>query len=97
MDGYRAILWGCSSVGRALAWHARGRQFESDQLHHEISLLRAKRTIKKFKCRAVADALNGNRLSRYDNLFIEIKNQRRRTEKAQNPGAKVYGGCSSVG
>ena len=24
---------GCSSVGRALAWHARGRQFESDQLH----------------------------------------------------------------
>ena len=26
--------WGCSSVGRALAWHARGRQFESDQLHH---------------------------------------------------------------
>ncbi len=25
---------GCSSVGRALAWHARGRRFESDQLHH---------------------------------------------------------------
>ena len=24
---------GCSSVGRALAWHARGREFESHQLH----------------------------------------------------------------
>ena len=26
---------GCSSVGRALAWHARGRRFESDQLHQK--------------------------------------------------------------
>ena len=30
---------GCSSVGRALAWHARGRRFESDQLHHYFSLV----------------------------------------------------------
>ena len=29
-----AILkWGISSSGRALAWHARGGQFESDMLH----------------------------------------------------------------
>ena len=27
---------GCSSVGRALAWHARGRRFESDQLHQYL-------------------------------------------------------------
>ena len=26
--------WGCSSVGRALEWHSRGRQFNSVQLHH---------------------------------------------------------------
>jgi hypothetical protein len=24
---------GCSSVGRALAWHARGHEFDSRQLH----------------------------------------------------------------
>ena len=29
-------LWGCSSVGRASALQAEGRQFESDQLHHEF-------------------------------------------------------------
>jgi putative endonuclease len=27
-------LWGCSSVGRALEWHSRGRRFDPDQLHH---------------------------------------------------------------
>jgi|WetSurSiteA1Bulk_404760.scaffolds.fasta_scaffold02961_5 putative endonuclease len=25
--------WGCSSVGRALEWHSRGRRFDPDQLH----------------------------------------------------------------
>ena len=28
-----AKFWGCSSVGRAPALQAGGRQFESDQLH----------------------------------------------------------------
>ena len=28
-----AKSWGCSSIGRALAWHARGRGFEAPQLH----------------------------------------------------------------
>lgn len=27
---------GCSSVGRALEWHSRGRRFDPDQLHQEI-------------------------------------------------------------
>ena len=27
---------GCSSVGRALEWHSRGRGFDSPQLHHGI-------------------------------------------------------------
>ena len=31
-----ARLWGCSSVGRASALQAEGRQFESDQLHHNL-------------------------------------------------------------
>ena len=26
--------WGCSSVGRALEWHSRGRRFDPDHLHH---------------------------------------------------------------
>ena len=30
------IIWGCSSVGRALAWHARGQGFKSPQLHKKI-------------------------------------------------------------
>ena len=29
----RVLEWGCSSVGRALEWHSRGRQFDPDQLH----------------------------------------------------------------
>ena len=32
-------LWGCSSVGRASALQAEGRQFESDQLHHNSILI----------------------------------------------------------
>ena len=28
----RALEWGISSVGRALQWHCRGHQFESDIL-----------------------------------------------------------------
>lgn len=33
--------WGHSSVGRALAWHARGRRFEPGWLHHERPARRA--------------------------------------------------------
>ena len=32
----RKTNWGCSSVGRAPALHAGGREFESPQLHHDI-------------------------------------------------------------
>ena len=28
--------WGRSSVGRAPAWHAGGRRFEPDRLHHSF-------------------------------------------------------------
>ena len=28
------MLWGYSSVGRALEWHSRGRRFDPDYLHH---------------------------------------------------------------
>ncbi len=41
---FSAIVWqslrhlrGCSSVGRALAWHARGQGFDSPQLHPKYS------------------------------------------------------------
>jgi hypothetical protein len=30
----RFNLGGCSSAGRALAWHARGQEFDPPQLHH---------------------------------------------------------------
>ena len=33
---YNLIIWGCSSVGRALAWHARGQGFKSPQLHLQL-------------------------------------------------------------
>jgi hypothetical protein len=33
-----ARLWGYSSVGRALAWHARGQQFDSAYLHQRIEV-----------------------------------------------------------
>ena len=29
----RSIMWGRSSVGRALEWHSRGRGFKSLRLH----------------------------------------------------------------
>ena len=29
-------IWGYSSVGRALAWHARGHRFDPVYLHHRI-------------------------------------------------------------
>ena len=32
-------MWGISSVGRALAWHARGHQFKSGILHHFYRVL----------------------------------------------------------
>ena len=31
--GYFIRRWGCSSVGRALEWHSRGRRFDPVQLH----------------------------------------------------------------
>jgi hypothetical protein len=31
---YLQSVWGISSVGRALAWHARGHRFESGILHN---------------------------------------------------------------
>ena len=30
---HRVTVWGLSSVGRALAWHARGQGFDSPRLH----------------------------------------------------------------
>ena len=30
-------IWGRSSVGRALEWHSRGRQFDPDRLHIKLS------------------------------------------------------------
>src|SRR6218665_2224778 len=35
-----AIGWGYSSVGRALAWHARGHRFDPGYLHQNLSIVR---------------------------------------------------------
>ncbi len=32
------LRWGYSSAGRALAWHARGQQFDPAYLHHQTSI-----------------------------------------------------------
>ena len=37
---YTLIFWGCSSVGRALEWHSRGRRFDPDQLHKDTNTYR---------------------------------------------------------
>ena len=41
---------GCSSVGRALAWHARGRRFESDQLHQVFSMADVAQLVRALVC-----------------------------------------------
>ena len=33
-----AIIWGCSSVGRASEWHSEGRGFETHLLHQSIQI-----------------------------------------------------------
>jgi hypothetical protein len=38
---YLKSSWGCSSAGRALEWHSRGRRFDPVQLHHLTFLFRA--------------------------------------------------------
>ena len=35
-------MWGCSSAGRALEWHSRGREFDPRQLHHEYRWVKRK-------------------------------------------------------
>ena len=44
-------LWGYSSVGRALAWHARGQQFDSAYLHQKfaVEIEEVKKEDRKFK------------------------------------------------
>ena len=32
-DNTKSLIWACSSIGRALPWHGRGRRFEPDQVH----------------------------------------------------------------
>jgi hypothetical protein len=39
----RALSWGHSSAGRALAWHARGRRFDPVWLHQTNSRYQARR------------------------------------------------------
>ena len=36
------ILWGISSAGRALAWHARGQRFDPAILHQKSTILHVK-------------------------------------------------------
>ena len=35
-------MWGISSAGRALAWHARGHRFDPGILHQKSTVLRKK-------------------------------------------------------
>ena len=48
----KTSLWGYSSVGRALAWHARGQRFDPVQLHHaeflKSSLIQNTNTLKLY-------------------------------------------------
>ena len=46
----RPSYWGISSVGRALAWHARGRRFESCILHLESLVICRENTLFPSNC-----------------------------------------------
>ena len=41
-SGTRPNIWGFSSAGRALAWHARGHRFDPGNLHQKSTVLRRK-------------------------------------------------------
>ena len=40
--GHEPNMWGISSAGRALAWHARGQRFDPAILHQKSTVLRRK-------------------------------------------------------
>ena len=40
--GHKLNMWGISSAGRALAWHARGQRFDPAILHQKSTVLRWK-------------------------------------------------------
>ena len=40
--GHQPNMWGISSAGRALAWHARGQRFDPAILHQKSTVLRRK-------------------------------------------------------
>ena len=40
--GHKLKMWGISSAGRALAWHARGQRFDPAILHQKSTVLRRK-------------------------------------------------------
>ena len=40
--GHKLNMWGISSAGRALAWHARGQRFDPAILHQKSTVLRRK-------------------------------------------------------
>ena len=40
--GHKPNMWGISSAGRALAWHARGQRFDPAILHQKSTVLRRK-------------------------------------------------------
>ena len=41
-SGNGTPVWGISSAGRALAWHARGHRFDPGILHQKSTVLRRK-------------------------------------------------------
>ena len=49
--GHEPNMWGISSAGRALAWHARGQRFDPAILHQKSTVLRLKYGAFLFLCR----------------------------------------------
>ena len=52
--GHKLNMWGISSAGRALAWHARGQRFDPAILHQKSTVLR-----RKYGAFLFAEAKNG--------------------------------------
>ena len=52
--GHKLNMWGISSAGRALAWHARGQRFDPAILHQKSTVFR-----RKYGAFLFAEAKNG--------------------------------------
>ena len=80
----RKFFWGYSSIGRASAWHAEGRRFDSDYLHHFTKAAERQLPSPRFFASAQTrgnafsgNVFRGNRLGRFRGIRLPSLRNRR--------------------